>query len=252
MQQLRRFLVIAATPIALTILFAQPASRAQEHDQRPVVAEGTETAGHGAGEHLGAGEHHAPSANPIQNLFALPYGKDVHGGSFEKGDEPMPPPFGLAVLNYLAFFWLILRFAGPGIKKATRDRHDAIAKALAEGTRLRDEARARLAEYDRKLAGLQGEIDTLVGGIRAEAEAEKARIIADAEGRAVRMQKDAEQQINAEIQRVRTTLEREAVEAAVAIAEKLLREKTNDADQRVLADRFLKGLQDAAAKRRTV
>jgi F-type H+-transporting ATPase subunit b len=190
--------------------------------------------------------------NPIENVFGLHYGKDNHGGTYEKGEHPMPPPFGLSLLNFLAFYWLIFRFAGPGIKKATRERHQEIAKALAEGTRLRDEARAKLAEYDQKLAGLQGEIDTLVGAIRSEAEAEKTRIIGEAEARAARMQKDAEQQIQAEIQRVRTTLEREAVEAAVAIAEKLLREKTNDADQRVLADRFLKGLQDAAGKRRSI
>lgn len=239
MQQLRRFLVIAATPIALTILFAQPISMAQ-HAEKPG---GLDEGSHPTLEH--GHEQHEFITNPIENVFQLHYGKKI-------GDHDMPPPFGLAVLNYLAFFWLILRFAGPGIKKATRERHDAIAKALAEGTRLRDEARAKLAEYEKKLAGLQGEIDSLVGGIRAEAEAEKTRIIAEAEARAVRMQKDAEQQIQAEIQRVRTTLEREAVEAAVGIAEKLLREKTNDADQRVLADRFLKGLQDAAAKRRAV
>ena len=247
MQRLRRFLAIAATPIALTILFAQPAGRAQHNVEKPPG----EAAEHAKEEH-GAGGHHFPAANPIQNLFSLPYGKGIDGKPLVKGEEQMPPPFGLSVLNYLAFFWLILRFAGPGIRKATRERHDEIAKALSEGTRLRDEARARLGEYDRKLANLQGEIDTLVNGIRGEAEAEKTRIISEAEARAVRMQKDAEQQITAEMQRVRTTLEREAVEAAVGIAEKLLRDKTNDADQRVLADRFLKGLQDAASKRRAL
>jgi len=44
---------------------------------------------------------------------------------------------------------------------------------------------------------------------------------------------------------VRLTLEREAVEAAVSIAERILTEKTTEADQRLLADRFVKGLADA-------
>jgi F0F1-type ATP synthase membrane subunit b/b' len=63
------------------------------------------------------------------------------------------------------------------------------------------------------------------------------------------MQMDAEQQIEAELRGVRATLEREAVEAAVSVAERVLREKTTEADQKHLADRFLKGLQESAKKR---
>jgi F0F1-type ATP synthase membrane subunit b/b' len=153
------------------------------------------------------------------------------------------------VFNFLAFAWLLGRLAGPSIKKAVRERHDEISQALVESARLRDEARARLAEYDRKLAGLQQEIDSLVAGIRSEAAGVAKRIVAEAEARAKRMQRDAEQQIEAEMGRVRAGLEREAVEAAVSVAEHLLREKTTAADQRGLADRFLKGLQDSAVKR---
>jgi F-type H+-transporting ATPase subunit b len=162
----------------------------------------------------------------------------------------MPPPFSMQVLNFCVFAFLLYRFAAPSIGKATRDRHAAIQKALAEGTRLRDEAKARLDEYEKKLQALQGEIDTLVASIRAEAESEKKRIIADAEARAERMKKDAEQQIQAEIARVRVTLEREAVEAAVSLARTLLTEKTTESDQRLLADRFVKGLQETATRRR--
>ena len=158
----------------------------------------------------------------------------------------------MQVLNFLVFAFILYRAGGPSVARAVRERHDAIEKALSEGARLRDQARAKLEEYDRKLAGLQGEIDALVRSIRAEAEAEQRRIIAEAEARAARMQREAEQQIQADMQRVRMTLEREAVVAAVAIAERLLAEKTTEGDQRVLADKFVKGLADTAGKRRHV
>lgn len=239
--RLRRFLATLATPVALTVLFSQP-SGAQTDE--PVDAAGTH-----AEEHEMATEHHV-DANPIKNVAQIHYGKNEHGGKWEAGEHKMPPPFSAQVFNFLAFAWLIGRFGYPSIKRATRERHDEISRALVESARLRDEAKARLVEYERKLAGLQGEIDGLVSGIRTEAESEAKRIISEAQARAERMQKDAEQQIQAEMGRVRATLEREAVEAAVGVAERLLREKTTEADQKLLADRFMKGLQDAS-KRRT-
>ena len=243
MSSLRRFLAVLLTPLAITVLFSEP-GRAQTHDT-PVEdrAERTLEGGHDPAHEL--------ITNPIQNVASLHYNKDDHGGTWEPGEHKMPPPFLGQLFNFIAFAWLLGRFAWPSIRRATRERHEEIARALAEGSRLRDEARARLEEYSTKLAGLQSEIDKLVNGIRAEAEAEKARIISEAQHRAERMRLDAEQQIQAEMQQVRSTLEREAVVAAISIAERLLTEKTTDTDQKALADRFLHGLQDAAKGRRS-
>ena len=245
LHRLKTFLWIASTPIALTILLAQPAARAQ-HDGAAGHAEAAE---HGEGGHDG-NEHHFVT-NPVENLWSFSYrGLNTEGGEWVEGEHKMPPPFSMNVLNFAVFAFLLLRTAGPSIRKVVRERHDEIAKQLAESGRLRDEARARLEEYKTKVAGLDAEIAKLVSGIRAEAEAEKQRIIADAEARVGRMQRDAKQQIQAEMQQLKVTLEREAVEAAVSIAEKLLREKTGEADQRALADTFVKGLSEAATKRR--
>jgi F-type H+-transporting ATPase subunit b len=246
MGRVRSFLWIASTPLALTILLAQPSVRAeQQHAEAPVVDEGPHPSlGHGH-------EQHELVTNPIENFTRFDYrGKDSHGGPMDPGDHPMPPPFSMNLLNFAVFAFVLARLAGPSIKRVVRERHDEIAKALEESGRLRDEARARLTEYTTRMASLEREIDALVSGIRAEAQAEQRRIISEAEARAERMQRDAEQQIQAEMQRVRAALEREAVEAAVRIAEQLLREKTNDADQRALTDRFVKSLGDAGVKRR--
>jgi len=237
---------MATTPLCVAFLLAEPSSFAQSPSPKgsDAEAEAPEAAEHG--------EHHL--LNPIQNFLGFDYrSKNPEGGEWHEGDHKMPPPFSMALVNFGVFAFLMFRSAGPSIAKMTRERHDAIAKALAEGTRLRDEAKARLDEYEHKLATLQSEIDAMVAGIRTEAEAETKRIIAEAQARAERMRRDAEQQIQAEIQRVRITLEREAVEAAVAMAERLLTEKSTEADQRLLADRFVKGLSDAAgaARRRS-
>ena len=119
----------------------------------------------------------------------------------------LPAPFSMQVLNFAVFLFILGKYAGPSMKKAVRERHERIKKDLEEGARLRAEAQRRVDEYGRKLASL-----------------------------------DAEMQVQAEIQRVRLVLEREAVVAAVTLAEKLLIDKTTDVDQKALADRFLKAL----------
>jgi F-type H+-transporting ATPase subunit b len=245
LRQIGSVLWIAAVPLCLTVLAASPA--AAQHDDHQasgeVVAEG-----HDAAE---AGAHHA-SPNPIKNFASFSYsGKDDHGGAYEpdQGDHKMPAPFLGALINFAILLFLLGRYAAPNFKKMVYDRHHLIAKQLDESAKLRDEARAKLDEYSRKVSDLDAEIAKLVEGIRGEAEHEKRRIITEAEARSARMKKDAEQQIQAEIGRVRAELEKEATLAALAVAEKLLADKTNDADHRGLNERFIKELGSAGRPR---
>lgn len=205
--------------------------------------EGTHSAlAHEAG---GPGGHELVT-NPIENFARVHYGRDRHGGGYEpkKGDEKMPPPFLAALLNFGLLAFLFGKFAAPSVAKMVRDRHDTVARQLKESASLRDEARRKLQDYTQKLDSLEGEIATLVGDIRKEAEREGKRIIADAQTRAEQTRRDAEAQIQAELQRLRVTLEKETVLAAVTMAERILREKTTLADQRALTERFVSQLEE--------
>jgi F-type H+-transporting ATPase subunit b len=221
---LARFVWVAITPLAVLVLSSTQV-------RGDAVAEPHETATVSEDHH--GGGHHGPV---IQNWVDPGY-KAKH----------LPAPFAAAWLNFAAFAAILLKLIGPGLARMARERHDVLAKALAEGQRLRDEAQAKLDEYSKRLAQLDEELATLADGIRKDAEADKARIISEAEARAVRIQKDAEQQIDAEIAKVKGQLEREAVAAAVAVAEQILREKTTDADQKQMADRFVASISKAQA-----
>jgi F-type H+-transporting ATPase subunit b len=193
-------------------------------------------------------EHHA--ASPIANFWQFDYGKkNAEGGEYKAGDHHMPAPFLMALLNFAVLCILFAKFVVPGLKKSVREKHDLIAKQLEESSRLRDQAAAKLKEYEAKVVSLDADIAALVQGLRAEGEAEKARIIAEAETRAQRLRKDAEQQIQAEIARVRVGLEREVTLAAIAAAEQLLRERTTDADQQALTDSFVQAIAKQPAPR---
>jgi F-type H+-transporting ATPase subunit b len=253
----------AAALVALAL--ALPAVALADVDDNPVEAE-LDHAARVTGEQVdhthAATQHHAPP--PINWVDFGWKSKDDHGGPLGDGmvgpdgdshqrplapgesEEPMPPPFVLALLNFAIFVGLLVKFAGPKISAYLRNRHETIKKDLAEAARLRLEAENKLAEYSSRLAKVNAEVDQLIGEIRADADAEKARILEEARAQAAALKKDAEERISSEIARARLELEREVVAAAVAAAERLLHDKTTASDQQALFDGFVASLKPAA------
>lgn len=185
---------------------------------------------------------------PPINWFDFGYKDlDVQGHELQPGEQHMPPPLGMALINFTIFAFILVWKAGPPIKTYLSARHTEIKAALEEGQRLRDEANEKLSEYSKKIAGVEKEVDVLINDIRVSAEEEKKRIIADAERQAETMKKNAESQVAAEVARARTALEREVLHKAVEIAEQLLREKATAADQQKLVDTFMSDLSQGAA-----
>jgi F-type H+-transporting ATPase subunit b len=203
---------------------------------------------HGAGASAHGGDHgHAADPSAHFNWTDFGYSsKDVNGGTLEKGEEPMSPPF----LGMLINFGVVLLILGwkvwPGLKRYTAKRHDSIKSALEEAGKLREEARAKLDQYTAQAERAEKEIDQMVAEIRAGAEAEKQRILADAQAQADAMKRDAQQRITAEINRARAELEREVVAAAIAVAERLIRDKATKSDQTELVDGFIQDIQTQA------
>jgi F-type H+-transporting ATPase subunit b len=153
-----------------------------------------------------------------------------------------PQPFLAAFFNFIVLALLLGRFGAPPIAQFVRERHERIGKDLHEAERLRAEAEARLKEYEAKIANLDHEIATLLQGIKAEGEAERARIIKAAEEQAERLRKDAESTIALDLKRARYEIEQEVVSSAIATAERILRERINETDQRGFVERYLVNL----------
>ncbi len=220
--------------------------------------------GHGKSPTEAAGEvHHDPSKH--FNYLGAPFehlGKDEYGGKYGDGkmvdthtgevivgeEEPMSAPFIYMILNFALLLGLLAWKGGPVARKAAVDRHDQIKTALDEAAKLRQQAAAKLAEYETRLKDADSEIKKLVDGMRADAEADKQRILENAERQAAQMKKDSEQRIAAEIELARVNLTREVTAAATKATEKLLREKLVPADQQKLVSTFINDIQGANRK----
>jgi len=159
-------------------------------------------------------------------------------------EEPMSPPFLLALLNFGVLLLLLGKYLVPAGRKVAEERHDQIKTALDEAAKLRAQAEAKLGEYEARIAGVDAEIDKLVTGIRADAEADKRRILASAENQAAQLKRDAEQRIAAEIELARQQLTDEVAAAAAAAASKIVRERATADDQQRLVSTFTTGLRD--------
>jgi len=147
---------------------------------------------------------------------------------------------GLSWLNFGVLVFILIRFGGPIIKEMLRNRHLTIKKDLDEARALREQAEARLKEYEGRLANIEREIADIMTGIRKEADAEAQRIVGAAHEAATRMRKDAEFAISQEGRRLELELRREAAELAIDTARKLLSNKMTEADQKKLAETFVR------------
>jgi F-type H+-transporting ATPase subunit b len=231
--------LVLATPLAAS---AQPgeeaAETASESMPAPEGGHGGAEEGHGAGH----GGHHKAGPPPPINWFQWHFGKDQHGGALSAEEEPMAPGLLFALINFAIFVGILVKAAGPKLVGYLRGRHETVKTALEEAAALRAEARAKLDEYNRRIAGIDEEVTTLMQEIRGEAEAERDYILTQARTQAEAMKKEAQARIESEIARARLTLEREVVSAAVSAAQDVLRQRTTPEDQARLFDGFIANL----------
>lgn len=224
----RSFALVAAFAISAPVLADVPAP----HDERHAVE----------GEHPGEG--HEAEEEGIVNWWSWDYGPSAADVSH----RGWPPPFGWALVNFAVFLGILSRLLWKPIKAGMVERHNSIKGDLEEASRLRAAAEAQLAEFTKKVAGADQEVETLLAQLRKEAQADRARIIAAAEAEAVHLKAEAEKQIAVEIERARAALRRETVEQALRAAEDILRTRITADDQTKLADRYLKDLEKAPAR----
>jgi F-type H+-transporting ATPase subunit b len=155
------------------------------------------------------------------------------------------PEFWVAVA-FVIFVGIIIYVGAHKKVIAALDERGARIKAeLDEARRLRDEAAALLAEYQRKQQEAQREADAIVAEARAEAERVAAEAHAKLQEFMARRTRQAETKIGqAEVQAL-ADVRAAAADAAVAAAERILRDT---AKGKVADELIAQGIADVKAK----
>jgi F-type H+-transporting ATPase subunit b len=204
---------LGALLLALSLTFGTAAAVAGESG----VEGAAETAAH-----PGEGEHAAEGGEEAEHRPAL------RGGSLA-----------LQLLNFAALLAVLIWAGGRAANRALQARHQQLKAELAAAATAKAAAEAQLAKQEARLASLEKEIAAIRAGIKQEAEVEKARLIAAADERARRIREETTFLLDQQVKDAETSLRREVAEAAVQVAEELVRRSLDGRDQQRLLDTFV-------------
>lgn len=193
-------------------------------------------------------EGHSPSAPA-----------DTTGGSAAHGSEteahnvahPAEPPhagseghtektyFGipgwiLKIANMLLFIGVLVYFVGGPVKKAFRERSEAIRLAAEEARERRVKADQMAGTIQARLSAIEGEVRAIQERAVAEGERQKRELLAAAEAEAQKILANAKTEVDNRLKRARAELTAYAGELAAQRAEDLLRQNMTEQDQRKL------------------
>jgi F-type H+-transporting ATPase subunit b len=144
--------------------------------------------------------------------------------------------------------YLIGKNAGPFF--ATRSQQ--IRKDMVEAGVERQEADARVAGVERRLANLESEIAGLRAEAQKEAQAETSRMAQQTTLEMAKIQAQAEQEIASAAKAARTDLKRYSAQLAVGLAEGKIRERMTPAVEDALVEGFVHDLDGPSPKVQTL
>jgi F-type H+-transporting ATPase subunit b len=142
-----------------------------------------------------------------------------------------------AFVAFAAFFVVLVLLGVPGmILSALDSRSQAIAKELHDARRMREEAEKLLADYQAKRAQAEAEAKTIVDTAKEQAAAVAEETRQSMMAAMARREKQVDDRIaNAETKAV-DEVRAAAAEAAIAAAERMIRERMNDDTQAALIE----------------
>jgi F-type H+-transporting ATPase subunit b len=158
----------------------------------------------------------------------------------------MPPPEAWVAIAFVCFLGLLV-YVGAHRKlvDALDQRQSRIKAELSEATRLREEAQALLAEFERKGKAAEGEAEAIIASAKAEAE----RLAVEAKQRmedfVARRTKMAEAKIAQAEAQALADVRAAAADTAVAAAEKIL---ATAAKGKVAEELLARGIEDLRQK----
>lgn len=223
-----------ALALALVTLLAPSAAFAQGEDEP--------AAGHAGPATQAPREHGGPAAEHEEGInwyYGILSEKDGVEPSLLYRPKGMEPPLGAELFDAAILFYFLFRFAKQPLKDALRKRRASIMHGMQEAGRMKDDAAARLAEFENKLKHVDDDIERVKREMKEAGEAERTRVLAEAKEKRARMEREARTLIDQELKAVREMLLLETTRSAVKSAEEILAKQITPADQERLAGEYL-------------
>jgi F-type H+-transporting ATPase subunit b len=157
--------------------------------------------------------------------------------------DPADPVFWV-MIAFFGFIGLLIYYKVPGmVTKALDARADVIRAELSEARRLRDEAQALLADYQRKSKEAENEARAIIEQAKRESEALASETRMSLSEAVERRTKLAEDKISRAEAQALSEVRASAVDNAIAAAEKILKARATGATAKALVDTGIRDLE---------
>lgn len=191
----------------------------------------------------GEGEHGEGDVEEGEHHHALGFGDMFWTSEGPNGE----PAFLARVIPFFLWAFILYYFGKKPLADFLAVRRRGIVDGLEEAKRVEAAAQAKHEEYTARIENLDAEIAKLREDFKRAGIEERDRMVAEASDRAHKMHAEAHFLVGQQLKTLREQLTRESIEAAVAAAEKILRERATGADQQRLADEYLARLRQSVA-----
>ena len=152
----------------------------------------------------------------------------------------------------LANFAILVGLLGYMIKKSApaffQARTEQIQSAIVEAGKAKLTAEERVAEIERRLAGLAAELDSMKARARTEMASEGERIREETERHLANLQRQAEQEIESMTKAALKELKLYSADLALRMAENQVASRMTPETQHALTKAFVSDLQDGKSR----
>jgi F-type H+-transporting ATPase subunit b len=153
--------------------------------------------------------------------------------------KPNPGLMFWTLLTFVIVLIVLKKYAFGPIQAAIDARRAQIEADVDAAETAREEAQAALAEYRQALADSRKEATKILDDARRVSEEQRQKAIAELEAEKTRLLKRAKDEIDAETRRSLQTIKSQLAELTVATAEKVVRTRLDEDEQRRLIDEAL-------------
>lgn len=188
-----------------------------------------------------------PAEPPVAHDAVQP--AETHAAEASHAD---PGAHGLSALiwptvNFAILCGALYYFLRTPFTTYLRDRHQTIRKDLVAAGEMRATATAQLAEIDRRVQALPGELDALHRRGREEIAAEERRINEQSAHERARLVEETRREIDLQVRLAKRELLEHAADLSVQLATERIEREITPADHQRLTERYLEQMEKGPA-----
>ncbi|MBI4685234.1 MAG: F0F1 ATP synthase subunit B [Nitrospirae bacterium] len=143
------------------------------------------------------------------------------------------------IINFGILFFILYKYGKKPLQSFLRQRTELIEKGLKEAKEAKELAQKALAEVEERLKAKDKEVEDIISSARESGEKEKARLVEEGNRMKEKILEQAKVNIDYEVKKAKEAVKEEAVEIAMELAEKKLKEKLTKEEQLKLLEESL-------------